>query len=536
VLRTLMIVLAVLWGAAALAAQTTTGPARPTGLAAAKLGAEQLVQQGQDALAAGDYKAAKEAFYDAMLLDRGNAKALHGLGLACVGLGDLARAREYLERAVAAAPPDRALVLNFAAVQAATGQSMRAARYIVQYLTARPEPLDEPMLNALAVALYTADEQSKGNQFFRTWENFYVKYNEKLEASRPGEKRWGVQWLPAADVDRKMALRRARLGAVERLQVELAELEDSAARALAALEQRKDLYGKGQASGWSVAAARVRYEEAESRRKRKAEQVREALAAVPQMNFPTTLTVVAMDELIPPPVGPVAAVAVPPERVEPPRSVEPPKPPQVAVAPSTQPVYQLEMRMEPARPRPKRIVRYAAGFAVAPDLVVTAAAPLENARRIELEGTDGVAVPAEVVRIDKASGLALLRVRERRLPVLAVGEAPFAGGQVQCAAFPRVNVFQPGAELLSGTVKMSSDGPVLAMSVHPRLAGGPLLAGGKVVGVELATRESELGRVPVAGVEQLRAILGEEAKPVARGVFDPLTAVFQVVATAEKAE
>jgi chromosome segregation ATPase len=33
----------------------------------------------------------------------------------------------------------------------------------------------------------------------------YVKLNAKLEATRKGEKRWGVDWMPAADEDQKQA-------------------------------------------------------------------------------------------------------------------------------------------------------------------------------------------------------------------------------------------------------------------------------------------------------------------------------------------
>src|SRR5689334_4478351 len=49
---------------------------------------EPLLKQGREALAAGEYKAARDAFSDAAAIDQRNVEALHGEGLAYMYLND----------------------------------------------------------------------------------------------------------------------------------------------------------------------------------------------------------------------------------------------------------------------------------------------------------------------------------------------------------------------------------------------------------------------------------------------------------------
>ena len=79
---------------------------------------EALVKQGRAALAAGEYKAAREAFHDVAAIDPRNVEALHGAGVAAMYLNDFPHALPPMEKAMTANPsPNRALVLNMAVCQ-----------------------------------------------------------------------------------------------------------------------------------------------------------------------------------------------------------------------------------------------------------------------------------------------------------------------------------------------------------------------------------------------------------------------------------
>ena len=63
--------------------------------------------------------------------------------------------------------------------------------------------------------------------------------------------------------------------------------------------------------------------------------------------------------------------------------------------------------------------RYAAAFAVAPDLLVTASSAVADATDIEIPTSAGQPIKAEVVRADAPSGLTLLRVSGRAFLAVA---------------------------------------------------------------------------------------------------------------------
>src|SRR5437870_13731371 len=92
-----------------------------------------LLQQGQDALRAGSFKAARDAFLDALSLDKRNPRALEGAGTAYLQLQDFPHAKPLLEQAAEAAGAaglSRSLVLNLAAVHVRQKNPMRAARLV----------------------------------------------------------------------------------------------------------------------------------------------------------------------------------------------------------------------------------------------------------------------------------------------------------------------------------------------------------------------------------------------------------------------
>ncbi|HEV8291324.1 MAG TPA: hypothetical protein VGP94_05355, partial [Tepidisphaeraceae bacterium] len=73
------------------AAMQATSPAKAKTTAKPeniKKAVDRLVREGEGALAAGDFKAARDSFMDALQLDKKNMLAGHGLGLAYIGLHD----------------------------------------------------------------------------------------------------------------------------------------------------------------------------------------------------------------------------------------------------------------------------------------------------------------------------------------------------------------------------------------------------------------------------------------------------------------
>jgi hypothetical protein len=145
---------------------------------------------------------------------------------------------------------------------------------------------------------------------------------------------------------------------------------------------------------------------------------------------------------------------------------------------------------------------------VAPDLIVTSAAGVEGATRVSVQPPDSDPVDAEVVRAE--GSLVLLRMKNRRMRHVGLGDA-FAGGAVQCVSYPTPSIFDPSAELIAGTAPAVKDEWSVSLTKHPRLAGAPILANNKVVGVELASREDPSSKLPAATLADLRKLVAGDA-------------------------
>ncbi|HEY7118233.1 MAG TPA: tetratricopeptide repeat protein, partial [Tepidisphaeraceae bacterium] len=199
-----------LWWASGARAQGPAAAAAgksPANVAANKAKSiDSLLQQGMDALSAGQYQPARESFQDAVALDPRNAKATHGLALCMLAQKEVLKAAGIFDKAVSlTSSPDRALVLNASACHLASNNHMRAAKLVKDYLNAHPKEIDEPMINALGSALQSATAQERKNGFFGQCASFYVIANQRLEASRPGFKRFGSEWFSAREADAKLA-------------------------------------------------------------------------------------------------------------------------------------------------------------------------------------------------------------------------------------------------------------------------------------------------------------------------------------------
>jgi hypothetical protein len=546
------------------AAPTPASPGKPAAVTGAAPGGAgktsqqksvaKLVERGNTALAGGDYKAARDAFADAMLLDTRNAAAAQGLGYAYLQLSppNYTKARDALETAYAGLqPPPRSLACDLALALAQTHNQMRAAKVLKEYLITHPAPLDEPALNAMAAALFQADDQVRRNSFYAQVAQFYDDYNAKLEATRPGEKRWGTSWLPSVQADRKLKTyldKRAKIEGLTRQMANDQEAYNSAAED-AVTEARSSHPGAGArvaALNNQMKAAQTDFTKAQAELAKAQEGFElppiDATLAVVEPEAATALASAAPVSAEPTPAGGTDLSAVKPAFPDPALPgklfgsdpVTPPAPPAPGQpAPAGAPAV---IAARPAEPAPKRrlcIESNAVAFPVGPDLVVTTADAVSNASNITVQIPAGDTMNAKVVSKDDASGLALLRVPGKRLVYLPLADA-FTAGPITCISFPEVNLFDPAAAAIAGNIAALQGTPgkfTVSLSRSPRLGGGPLLVNGKVVGVQLANRDSDQHAITIATLDDLKRLLATTGQPgTPTPGFDPKAITMQLTA------
>jgi hypothetical protein len=305
------------------------------------------------------------------------------------------------------------------------------------------------------------------------------------------------------------------------------------------LERQKFLLTHGEPpNNYYLRRAQSDFDAAKEKLDQARQKYDETRAGIEQPTFPATIEVVAMDSTTAPPVAttPTAVATMDPE-VKPALRTRPkPKAPTETTPPTAAAPPEETLALEPPRrTRGKvRITQYAAAFPVAPDLVLTSASAVDDGATLQLQAADGQGLSAELVRKDANTGLALLRVSGRKLHPLPIADA-FTGGAVTCASFPTVDLFSPAAQSIAGSATAPKDNWTVALNLHPRLAGAPLIAGGKVVGVCTAPRDAERNKLPAVTLKQLKEFLGSDvASEGAAGT--PTTSLLQLVTTRESGE
>ncbi len=529
---------------------------RPTGEAARQKNLDALFDQARAALSLNDFKAARDGFADVLTLDPRNAAALSGQTYAYLKLDDFAHARAAVDRAVTVPGPSKQMVMNASAVFLKSKTPMRGAKLLRDYLTAHQNPVDEDVLNALGTSLTQADDTTKALTFFEETVRFYESMNAKLEATRSGEKRWGSTWLPAAEGQRKNDAYRAALAEIRKEAGAMAQAKSNfdvtQANKDRALANARKMRRSVSTFGYDNDMAEY------DRQYRAASAKREALLAkLDRPPFPSEIAVVEPDlgtatVAVASAAAAAGTPAAAPSATDTSAKTGPDKlpawvPPKLnGPSPTFNPGSSSSSdnssssssagSVTPA-PAPKKlyITNYAAAFAVGPDVLVTSAVAVEGAQTLTVQGTDGNPMNAEVVSTDTGSGLALIRVPGKRLAYLSLADK-FAGGGVTSVGFPTVNLFDPVAEAITGgaTAPTGSDKWTIKLNKHPRLPGGPLLSSdNKVIGVQLATRDSEIAQVPAATLADLKKLLAGQAAS-APGTANPQAATMQLTAVRQK--
>jgi hypothetical protein len=111
----------------------------------------------------------------------------------------------------------------------------------------------------------------------------------------------------------------------------------------------------------------------------------------------------------------------------------------------------------------------------------------------------------------------------------------FAGGNVQCPAFPEVSVFGVTMDTIAGkALKPTEEGWKVALNKHPRLPGAPLLdEAGNLVGVEMGDREDQRDRLPALAFSKIKAFLAGDA-PAQACATSSAAAIVQIAASFER--
>lgn len=161
---------------------------------------------------------------------------------------------------------------------------------------------------------------------------------------------------------------------------------------------------------------------------------------------------------------------------------------------------------------------FSVAFPVGPDLLVTSASAVANAKQMHLQNREGDLIAFQVLRTDERTNLALLWTPQRKGHYLLVAEE-FDGGPVECVGYPDVNLFAPVPETIKGEAPKAGKEWLLNLRGNPQTP-GPVLHKGRVVGVHFAGRHAEPSRLQGVPLSELRKFLGGN---IGRGgqTYDP---------------
>src|SRR5688572_20693154 len=214
-------------------ASTATAPSSPQDEAARlKQLFDALLQQGTNALAAGEADAALESLFDARLvLDRcvkakilnynspEHIALLHGLAIGYQlaekpeKASPLFDENNPLDRAAKAENASRQLLITRGFLDATQGYlAMRTVVRVTEYIKKYPNRIDSDLMDVLISALVKADERVQNRALMLDPAiKLYEQYNAKLEATRPGKKRWGVNWVTPLEFEGERGRRDAAM-------------------------------------------------------------------------------------------------------------------------------------------------------------------------------------------------------------------------------------------------------------------------------------------------------------------------------------
>ena len=502
---------------------------------------QELIRQGLMALSADDTRAALDNFIDARAVaERARIRVdaadpdvyslFEGLAFCYMQNNRFELATEPMERAYTSPLRGHSALVNRSVLSLVQHSSpMRAIKDIQAYLASHPEP-DEVLLNILGACLYvaTADNQMSRSDLYKLSTSFFENKVKELEKTRPGQRRWGLNWVSDFDYAAKAENMDWAKGQYDRAAKvrDTAYSEWQAADADWQYKQGQIKLYKVNSAARSNAVSAADYagrvaDDKNSTYQRRLATANEKYKAIPWPEWPTRFPPVRPDAasgryasavavVTPsptPPRDPVATAITPRIVVRP---TEPSTPSTPVTPPPAAPPAPPVVVATPSASERRMVTRQAVAVPVGPDLLITSAALVDAGNSIQLESANGDLFKAEFVRKDPATGLALLRVSGQRLRYLNLADQ-FAGGEVQCWGYPEVSIFNVAPQGFSGNAAAPKANWSVSLQRHPRLSGAALLdKSGKLVGIVLCERDTPSSQLPAVSAATVRAFLGAD--------------------------
>lgn len=478
-----------------------------------------LLAEGWANLQAGDNPAAIDSFNDVLELKPEESEARLGMGLARASNSEWPPAIKQLDLASKSAATRRLSTYNLAVLYTRQNLKPRATALLHQYLVTNPKPVDQMVVNAQRTLLSQMDETArKGIGLMPNILRLLADTDITLAATYPSQERFGVAWVPSGYGPQ---LRKA--GKTDLYPAELPYVLPSGE----ILKSKKSGADAVNALAPEVASGLVR------------EMIASAGLAVPEAmasarkpvgdfapNAPTTAP--SADSA---PVAMVPGLGKPGKPLEKPilsRNDPAPLPTDPVPPAATPPV--LTPASSSDSPTIATVTTRSAAFCVAPGIFATCARSVQGATTIKIAGNDDLVINAEVLTIDEATGLALLKVSGGNFKPLPLAEQ-FRNGSAMVACFAKAGLFGPDLDVIHGDLVTVGGKSLLRMAVHPRLPGAPVVDDkGRVVAIVSASREDPLTALPVIAVEKLRAISAGKFT-AATAAIDPDDAVVEITVT-----
>lgn len=472
----------------------------------------KFVADGFAALRAGDTAAAFEAFSDALELNPNAPDAHLGMGLTRAAKANYTGAQTELEMAMRLKADPRLTLYDLAIAYVRVGAVGRGAVLLNRHL-AETKPPEELIINAQLALLSTLDEKQKKQiailpDLLKTLSNANLTL---ASAKHAGMVRWGLSWVSSGESQQYRAS-----GKKEPFPTKLPfllpgdfALPEAGQPAIAANVLFPD---RGAApAGEPIAANPQADPKPDDAKPADAKPAEPDAVANAKPSGPFKLGGSGADLTAPTPNQPAAPA--------PGGGVAGVNPPAITPSSVSSPVT--------------RTVRGAA-FAIAPDMLLTAARLVTNAREIQLQDEQGKRTDATVVAVDPQSGVALIRARGATFKPMALADAAKAG-PVGVAAFVKPSVFNPDLDVITGHLIGPADKLVLRCSVHPRSAGSPFFdENGRVLGLITAARDDSPEHLPVVTVEVIRQFAQGKFEAASTTAGEPADSVVEMTVTRQE--
>jgi tetratricopeptide (TPR) repeat protein len=455
-----------------------------------------------------DLPTALDLYQSILRVEPDNVTAMHGAALCQLQLGKPDEAIPLLERAVRSPKTNRAVANNLAAVRLKTGDAIRALKVLTEQLQRDPT-IDEPLTDALWIALDLCDEKDKRNrqyaQSLAVWKSRQLALEQQPGAA--GMSKFGCDWI-AVDQLRDIEASNKELSAtLTTHQTELAAQQQELARLEALRADRKKNRRIVDGGDWEMQQIESQIDACNKLIGKHESQVRKLTSQLRLPRKIESIPLLAMTDIKPP--------ALTRQTID--QSIE-----RAAKA--------ADVAADQPAAAPGQQQSFAAGFAISPTRIVTSDLTVRDATSITITLPGDHPIAATFVRADAEIGLAIIEVAEPMLSPLSLAPT-WDGSAASVWSFPALSLFQPAPQSLSVRGTRENDQWTLKIDKSPGLSAGPVVLNGQVVGVLMADRFDIDPPVRLISAESLRVFVADDSQRDLAPSTDAAASVVLVTAT-----